>query len=270
MIHDAVGADDPRITAYAHVGDHTWLAHRGLFVAEGRLIVERLVASGRYDIESALVTLAAFEALRTTFEALESDVYIASQSVLNAVTGFNFHRGCLALARRPPLPPLDRFIEGRRLLVVEGVGNPDNLGGLFRAAAALGGDGILLDASSGDPWYRKAIRTSMGAVLRVPFTRVDEVCGAVRRLRDGGLRVIALTPDESARALADVSAALPHEVRVALLVGGEGAGLSAGALAAADERVRIPMTAGVDSLNVAVAAAIALYALNGGQRSAGL
>lgn len=260
MIHRVGGAADPRLAPYARVGDHAWLSRQGLFVAEGRLVVQRLIDTGTFEIQSVLVTPAALAAFGSTLERQPTEVYVAPQDVLNEVTGFNFHRGCLAFARRPELPPLEPFLHARRLLVLEGIGNPDNVGGLFRVAAALGANGVLLDPASGDPWYRKAIRTSMGAALRVPFTRVQDWPGALSRLRDHGTRLIALTPHPGARVLPEVAADASR--RVALLLGAEGAGLSPEALAVADERVRIPIAEGVDSLNVVVAAALALYAFD--------
>jgi tRNA G18 (ribose-2'-O)-methylase SpoU len=251
--------DDPRIAPYARVGDHGWLSAGGLFVAEGRLILERLLDSGAYELQSVLVTPAACSALRPRLEALGSHVYVAPQPVLDAVTGFNFHRGCLALAHRPAPLAIDRLVTADRLLLAEGVGNPDNVGGLFRAAAALRCGGILLDRRSADPFYRKALRTSMGAALRVPFARVEEWRDPLRTLRARGFRVVALTPDPSARALNDAVSAVPRNTRVALMVGAEGAGLSHEALTLADEQLRIPIAPDVDSLNVVVAAAIAMY-----------
>ena len=260
MIQPVDAPDDPRIASYARVGDHGWLTEAGLFVAEGRLVVERLIDSHCDAIQSVLATPAAVGALGPRLGRVAADIYVADRELLHAVTGFNFHRGCLALARRMPSPPLARFLEARRVLVLEAIANPDNMGGLFRAAAAFGADAILLDTRSADPFYRKAIRTSMGAVLRVPFARLDGWPAGVTRLRNHGFRVLALTPERSASVLADV-AATTAAGRVALLLGTEGAGLSADALACVDERVRIPIAPDVDSLNVVVAAAIALYAL---------
>ena len=263
MIRAVDAPDDPRIAPYAKVGDHRWLVERELFVAEGRLLVERLLDARRFEIHSVLVTPPALAALRDRLESLHADVFVAPTPVLNAITGFNFHRGCLALARRPAPLALDPFFSARRLLILEGVGNPDNVGGLFRAAAALGADGILLDVRSADPFYRKALRTSMGAALRVPFAWIDDWPGGLTRFRERGFRVVALTPDASARSLEDAVASLGHYAPLALLVGAEGPGLSGPALAAADDRVRIPIAPGVDSLNVVVAAAIALYGFRG-------
>ena len=260
MILQVRAPEDPRIAPYARVGDHRWLSANGLFVAEGRLIVERLLEAGAYALHSVLVTPTALAGLGRRLEAVEADVYVAPQHVLDAVTGFNFHRGCVALAYRRPPVPLEQLLAARRLLVLEGVGNPDNVGGLFRAAAAFGCDGIILDAGSADPLYRKALRTSMGAALRVPFSRVDEVEDVLRALRAGGFRSLALTPKEPALALRDAVATMKGEPRLVLVVGAEGAGLTDRTLAAADSRVRIPIAADVDSLNVVVAAAIALHA----------
>src|SRR5262245_6231101 len=157
-------------------------------------------------------------------------VHVARQEVVNRVTGFNFHRGCLALVRRPAeLVPLSRFEGARRIVVLEGVGNPDNMGGIFRSAAALGADGILLDPTSGDPWYRKSVRTSVGAVLRLPFVRAERWPEDLRTLRDMGIRIVALTPSGELT-LDDLKAELPGDARIALLAGTEGPGLTSAAL----------------------------------------
>ena len=236
------------------------LKHAGLFVAEGRLVVRRLLRLPRFAVRSVLVTAPAREALD---DVLRADVatYVVDQRVMNAVTGFNIHRGCLALAERPPDESLtaDLCQSARRVLVIEGVNNPDNIGGLFRSAAAFGVDLIVLGPGCADPLYRKAIRTSMAAALQVPFVHAGEWPAALTLLRSHGVRVIALTPAADARPLAD----LPRdERRIALLAGAEGDGLTADAMAAADERVRIPIAAHVDSLNVAVAVSIALFQLS--------
>ena len=260
MILPVDAPDDPRIAPYARVGDPAWLSASGLFVAEGRLLLERVLDAGGHDVHSVLLTPAAFAALRHRLEPLAVDVYVAPQVVLNAVTGFNFHRGCLALARRPAPLSIGRFLDAHRLLIAEGVGDPDNVGGLFRVAAALGCDGVILDVRTADPFYRKALRTSMGAALRVAFTRVDDLHAALGSLRAGGFRLIALTPEAGARTLREAAGSPSPDARLALMVGAEGAGLSERALAAAHDRVRIPIAPEVDSLNVVVAAAIALYA----------
>jgi tRNA G18 (ribose-2'-O)-methylase SpoU len=254
-------ADDPRLAAYSRVGDHRWLEGQGLFVAEGRLVVERVIADGRYVIESVLVTPAALRALEARLQS-PAPIYVVEQALLNGVTGFSFHRGCLALVRRPSTgASLSGFGAARRLVVLEGVGNPDNIGGIFRSAAALGADGILLDRSSGDPLYRKAVRTSMGAVLRLPFARIEPWPESLRTLRQMGLSIVALTPS-AALTLGEFSATLSRSARVALLAGAEGSGLSLAALSEADTAVRIPMDPRSDSLNVVVAVSIALQGIN--------
>ncbi len=268
MIH-LPAMDDERLAGYRLVADPAALLARGIFVAEGRLVVRRLLdASGTPGhvfegaIASVLVTAAALEGLRDGLDRHPAvPVYVVPQDVMNDVAGFNIHRGCLALARRPASVPLDAGPPaGRaRVVVLEGVNNPDNVGGIFRSAAAFGVDLIVLGPACADPLYRKSIRTSMGATLAIPWMTAADWPAALTRMRAGGRRVIALTPDARATPLA----ALPRDGQpFALVVGTEGAGLSAGALAAADVHATIPMTSLVDSLNVNTATAIALYHLS--------
>ena len=261
MIQRVAGADDVRLEPYRHVGSPDWLLARQLFVAEGRMVVQRLLAAGTYTIDSILVTSAAREALAADLESFAGDVYVCDSAVLERVTGFNFHRGCLALARRGEVRAAEGLAGGRRIVALEAVGNPDNVGGIFRAAAALGADGILLDPLSGDPLYRKAIRTSMGAVLTLPWARAACWPGVLASFREAGWRVVALTPSESAMAIADFAHTVETSSRLLLLAGAEGEGLSPGALDAADVQVRVPIDKAVDSLNVVVATAIALERL---------
>jgi tRNA G18 (ribose-2'-O)-methylase SpoU len=260
VTNDIDSIDDPRIAVYARIGDAAWLRGQGLFVAEGRLVVERLLDSGRFAIDSILVTPAARRALGGRLEAVESDVWVCSQATMDRVTGFNFHRGCLALARRPAPASMDEWFGGDRvLLALEGVGNPDNVGGLFRTAAAFGVGGILVSPSTADPLYRKSVRTSMGAVLQVPWALAELWPETLGTFRSHGYRVAALTPHREAISI-DRFASCGYR-RLVLLLGGEGPGLTDEALAAADDRVRIPIAAPIDSLNVTVAAGIALHAL---------
>lgn len=249
--------DDPRLSDYAHVGDPAWLEARGLFVAEGRLVVRRLLESGRFRIDSVLLTPAALAALGGAL-ATGAPVHVAEQDVLNQVTGFNFHRGCLAIAHRPAPTAHPAFADARRLLALEGIGNPDNVGGLFRVAAAFGVDGVLLDPASGDPFYRKAVRTSMGAVLGLPFCRLEPWPGALDAYRSLGFRLVALTPRPEAAPLAEYAGGEGRDARLIVLAGAEGSGLDDATLAMADAMVRIPIAPDVDSLNVTVAAGIAL------------
>jgi tRNA G18 (ribose-2'-O)-methylase SpoU len=252
-------SDDPRISAYARVGDHGWLREQGLFVAEGRLVVRRLLDSGRFPVHSVLLTPAA---LRSFGAAIETDapVFVAAPDVLQQVTGFNFHRGCLALAGRPADEPSSgRSLNASLLLALEGVGNPDNVGGLFRVGAAFGVDGVLLDPTSGDPFYRKAVRTSMGAVLGMPFERMAPWPSVLDDYRAMDFKVIAMTPRTDAAPIDDVAADI--ERPLIIMVGAEGPGLSAAAMKLADLKVRIPIASEVDSLNVVVAAGVALASL---------
>ena len=256
MVESVDDPSDPRLQPYSHVGDHDWLKAAGLFVAEGRLVVRRLLASARFPVHSLLLTPAALQSFGGPIDT-DAPTYIAAPELLNRVTGFNFHRGCLALAWRPPDDePTGRFADARRLLALEGVGNPDNVGGLFRVAAAFAVDGVLLDPTSGDPFYRKALRTSMGAVLQLPFERAAAWPAALDDYREWGFAIVALTPSAGARDLETFT--LRRGERLLVLVGAEGSGLSEGALSASAERLRIPIAPSVDSLNVVVAAGIAL------------
>jgi tRNA G18 (ribose-2'-O)-methylase SpoU len=259
VIQRIADASHPVLAPYRHVGDPAALERRGLFVAEGRFVVERLIAARpRFSIESIVVTPAAAAALAEVLDrAGDIPVIVCEPPLLERITGFDFHRGCLALARRPSATPLTSFARARRLLALERVGNPDNVGGLFRVALALGGDGVLLDPASGDPLYRKAIRTSMGAALRVPFARVEPWPAGLDEVR-GDAHVVALTPDLATMPIDEY--AVEPDRRLILLLGSEGPGLSDAAMRYADVRLRIPVAPAADSLNVVVAAGIALHA----------
>jgi tRNA G18 (ribose-2'-O)-methylase SpoU len=249
--------DDPRLAAYRHIADPDRLLELGVFVAEGRLVVRRLIDLRHWEIESILLTQAAAESLDDVLQRVHAPLYLIDQDAMNGVVGFNIHRGCLAIVKRPQPESLDRIAAGplARVLLLEGVNNPDNVGGLFRSAAAFGIDLVVLGPNSGDPLYRKAIRTSMGATLSVPFATASQWPGAIRDLRADGFTVVALTPD---RAVGTLDAIFPH-AKLALLVGSEGTGLTDEAMRASTLRIRIPTTTDVDSLNVATAASIAMY-----------
>jgi tRNA G18 (ribose-2'-O)-methylase SpoU len=250
------------LTAYKDVGDHAALARAGLFVAEGRLVVERLLEDPRIRVHSVLVTPPAARALGALLERrTDVETIVREPEALQAITGFDFHRGCLALAWRDGLgaAPLDRIAGGACVLALEGIGNPDNVGGLFRTAFALGTDAILLDPSTADPLYRKAIRTSMGAALRLPYRRAEAWPDELAALRTRGFTLVALTPAADAMTLDDSIA--QRAGRIVLMLGSEGAGLSPHAVAHADLRVRVPIDPRADSLNVTVAAGIVLNAL---------
>ena len=259
------GADDPRVAEYRDIGSHDALVTRGLFVAEGRLVVERLI-DDRFQIRSLLLNRAALEAMQPRLATLprETSIFVGASEDFEALTGYNIHRGCLALAERPAPKLLDDLLfRAKSLILLEDVGNPDNIGGIFRNAAAFGAGAVVLNHGCADPLYRKAIRTSMAATLRVPFTSVpfpDLWGAALSRVRAAGFQLIALTPREDAVPI-DEFVRSPREGRQALLLGTEGAGLSPDSETLADARVRIPISSAVDSLNVAVAAGIALHRL---------
>jgi len=260
--------DDPRVAEYRGLGDGELMRARGVFVAEGRIVVQRLLEDGQYALRSLLVSPAARLALDTVLSQREiaarvPSVYIAPTEAFEAITGFNFHRGCLALADRPCERTLESVVDSATLIVVlEGLTDPDNVGGVFRNAAAFGVEAVLLSPTCCDPLYRKAIRTSMGATLRVPFARIANWPDALGGLRRAGSTVVALTPRQPSISL-DELVAMARPDRLALVVGTEGSGLSPAVEALADYRVCIPMRSDVDSLNLAVATGIALSRITG-------
>lgn len=227
---------------------------RGLVIAEGVPVVQRLLASP-YPPRAVLGVPARVAALG--LDGAVFPVYTTSAQVLAATVGFHLNRGVLAAADRAPEPdPADLVRTASRVLVLEGVNDHENLGALFRNAAGLGVDAVLLGPRCADPLYRRSVRVSMGHVLRVPFATVPDWAGLRAAL--AGFTVLALAPHPPSVPLAAVDPATP---RLALVVGAEGPGLTDEALATADLRVRIPMADGVDSLNVATAAAIAIHHL---------
>jgi tRNA G18 (ribose-2'-O)-methylase SpoU len=261
-VPEILDAADSRLRDYRDMSDAALLEQRGLFMAEGRLVVRRLLAGRRFGARSVLVTATARQALDDVLEGRpDVPVYVVSQALMNGITGFNIHRGCLAAGVRRADDDWRVLVSSaRRLVLLERVANADNVGGIFRNAAALGADAVLLDGATTDPLYRKAIRTSMGAALSVPFARAEPWLETLARLRGSGVVLIGLTPDREALPLDAFAQAVAGQ-RAAILLGHEGDGLSDVALASCDHRARIPIASGVDSLNVASAAAIALYEL---------
>lgn len=239
-------------------------ARAGLFIAEGRLILE-ILASSRFPVESVLVSDQRLESLRPLLDTLppHTPVYAAPPRLIDSLAGFPVHRGLLALGRRLPLPdPRQLLAQAPLAVVLEDLTNHDNVGSIFRIVSALApaGSAVLLSPGCCDPLYRKSLRVSMGHALRVPFTTLAPWPDALADMPSMGFRPIALTPagDIDLRSLHD----RPHAAtRPALVLGSEGPGLTQAALNACAARVRIPMTTGVDSLNVATAAAVALYEL---------
>ncbi|HVQ92339.1 MAG TPA: RNA methyltransferase [Mycobacteriales bacterium] len=234
---------------------------RGLVLAEGVPVVRRLLDSP-YPMRAVLGVPARVRDLAADLSAVDAPVYLVDSELLAEVVGFHLNRGVLASADRAPQPALAHLLGGaRRLAVLEGVNDHENLGALFRNAAALGVDAVLLGDRCADPLYRRSVRVSMGHVLRVPFVVLRPWPDGLGLLRAAGFTVLALSPKRPSVPLGDLDpAGLP---RTALLLGAEGPGLTDAALAAADLRVRIPMAPGVDSLNVATAAALAFHHLRG-------
>lgn len=251
-------AEDPRLADFRDLTDADVRPdRRGIVIAEGVNVVERLAGSP-YPVRAVVGVPARIEALQPVLEPLDVPVYEVDKWLLSDVVGFRVTRGVLASADRPAPVEADALLrDASRVAVLEGLNDFENLGALFRNAAAFGVDAVLLDRRCADPLYRRSVRVSMGHVLRVPFAVLDDPWP--ESLRDSGLTLLALTPRPDAVPLREV---LPPD-RWAVLLGAEGPGLSEAALAAADLRVRIPMSEGVDSLNVATAAAVAFAHLTG-------
>lgn len=268
MTPDAIETlDDPRVADYRDLPNPAVLRSRGLFVAEGRLVVRALLEDRRYRVRSLLLSAATLTGLGSVLTRRDDvPVYVADANLLSEIVGFNVHRGCLGMAERPEAVRPDELLAGitgaSLVVVAEQVANADNIGGIFRNAMAFGAGAVLLSPDCCDPLYRKAVRVSIGGTLRVPFTTVDDWPAGLAMLKQAGYRLVALTPDPKAMELG-LWARSSRPRRVALLLGHEGSGLSADALAMADDRVRIEMAARVDSLNVATAAGIAMYVCSG-------
>lgn len=252
----AIEVDDPadeRLADYVGLTDAA-LARRGdgVFIAEGVLVIRRLLES-RYPVRSLLLAANRVAALADVLDGVGAPVYVASQAVMDEVAGFPIHRGALAAADRLPLPSVAEVVADARLVaVLEGINDAENMGSLFRNAAAFGVEAVLLSPDCCDPLYRRSVRVSLGHVLHVPFATL----GSLDEL--GRFTTMALTPAPDAELLGDVA----PSGRIAVLLGAEGNGLRPETLVAADRRVRIPMAPGVDSLNVATAAAIAFHHLS--------
>jgi tRNA G18 (ribose-2'-O)-methylase SpoU len=230
----------------------------GLFIAEGERTIRRAVAAG-YELRAVLLTERWLAPLEDLLEDMGAPIMVVQDEVLTATTGFPVHRGALASLNRRPLPLLDEVLQGAaRVAALEDLSDHSNLGAVFRSAAALGIDAVVLTPRAADPLYRRAVRTSMGAVFSVPWTRIPWFEGP-DLLHGAGLELLALTPAADAVDIRDVSAAA--HPRLALAIGNEGDGLSERWLGAADLRVRIAMHGGIDSLNAAAAAAVAFHAL---------
>ncbi|MER7485406.1 RNA methyltransferase [Streptomyces sp. NPDC126497] len=258
---------DPRLHDYTGLTDVELRRRRepaeGLFIAEGEKVIRRAGEAG-YAMRSMLLSAKWVDVMRDVIDRTTAPVYVVDPALAERVTGYHVHRGALASMQRTPLPPAaDVLRTARRVVVMESVNDHTNIGAIFRSAAALGMDAVLLSPDCADPLYRRSVKVSMGAVFSVPYARLDTWPGGLGAVREAGFELLALTPGEEARTLDEVA---PHRMdRVALMLGAEGSGLSGRALDAADERVRIPMAHGVDSLNVGAAAAVAFYAVATGR-----
>jgi tRNA G18 (ribose-2'-O)-methylase SpoU len=263
---------DERLSDYAGVREPALLRQRGLLIAEGRFVVSRLITSGHLAPRSLLLNDAALSALAHVVEHVEPTcaVYVASAEVITTATGFNMHRGCLAVAERPAERSLEHVTAHCRFVVaLERVVDPDNVGSVFRSAEAFGVDAVLLSPGCGDPFYRKAIRTSSGAALVVPSAVAAPWPDALDQLHAAGFLIAATTPDLGGvdiGAFANSGAAVG---KVAVLLGTEGHGLTNEAFARADVRIRIPMSGSLDSLNIATATGITLHRLHEARRTTG-
>jgi tRNA G18 (ribose-2'-O)-methylase SpoU len=264
---------DERLADYRQLREADVALRRKAFIAESEVVLRVLIARGRYPIRSVFLAEPRLAKLADVLLGLAEHIpiYVAAQEVLDQVVGFHIHRGILAAGERPELPTARELLEAverrgpRRVVLLEGLTNHDNVGGVFRNAAAFGVDAVLLDGPTCDPLYRKAIRVSVGGALLVPWTRAADSAEMLAAARAAGFTVVALTPRADALDLGELARPGAAPERLALLLGTEGPGLRPETMAAADLLVRIDIAAGFDSLNVATAAGIALQALRRAQ-----
>jgi tRNA G18 (ribose-2'-O)-methylase SpoU len=251
---------DPRLADYRDLRDVELRKHleaeHGLFLAEGEKVVRRAVEAG-FGVRSFLMAKRWLDGLSDVLACTGAPCYVVSEALAEQVTGFHVHRGALASLERRPLPPVEEVLAGARTVVVlEDIVDHTNVGAIFRSAAALGVDAVLLAPRCADPLYRRAIKVAMGTVFSVPYARLEDWYDGLRVLSDHGFTTVALTLAEDARPIEEAVAGLD---KVALVLGTEGHGLSPRWEVSAGRRATIPMGAGVDSLNVAAATAVACY-----------
>jgi tRNA G18 (ribose-2'-O)-methylase SpoU len=261
-VHEITDPDDDRIADYRALTDvelrTRWEPPHGLFIAEGELVLRRALRAG-YPARSYLVDAKRVDQL-ADLDTGDTPVYAATPDVLQRATGFHVHRGVLASFRRKPLPTAAEVLAiARRVVILEDINNHTNLGAVFRGAAALGVDGVLLSPSCADPLYRRSVRVSMGEVFAVPYAKLERWPAGLDQVREAGFTVLAMTPASDAVPIQRLTPT--QRERAALLLGAEGPGLTAAAQSASDVRVVVPMRRGVDSLNVAAAAAVAFWEL---------
>jgi tRNA G18 (ribose-2'-O)-methylase SpoU len=252
---------DPRIAAYRAIRERDLVGREGLFIAEGEVVVRVLLARSLHPPISLLVAEKRIPAIADLTAGLSAEVpvFSASQAVMDHIAGFPMHRGILAVGRRGPTRGAGALLTGAgpraTVVVLFGIANHDNMGGIFRNAAAFGASAVILDSDCCDPLYRKAIRVSVGAALTVPFARLQRGEDAIALLADHGFAALALTPGGAAMLIE-----VERPDRVAVLFGTEGAGLPE-AILSRTRTVRIPMAGKLDSLNVATASGIVLHHL---------
>ncbi len=254
---------DPRLRDYLALTDvalrRVSEPAEGLYLAESAKVIQRAITAGHRP-RSVLLQQKWLDELAPLLDPFDVPVYVADPELLERVTGFVMHRGALASMQRPPLLPVAEVLaDARRVVVLEDIVDHTNVGAIFRAVAGLGADAVLITPRCADPYYRRAVRVSMGTVLQIPWTRLDEWPRGADQLHDAGFEIAALALDDDAIDLATYAKHPPD--RVALLLGTEGDGLSRAGRDAADTVITIPMSRGVDSLNVAAASAVALWAL---------
>ena len=252
--------DDPRLADYRDLRDvelrKSLETSEGLFLAEGEKVVRRAVAGG-FEPRSFLMAPKWLDGLADTLATTDAPCYVMSEKAAEEVTGFHVHRGALASLKRSPLPSVDSVLEGARsVLVLEDIVDHTNVGAIFRSGAALGFDAVLLAPRCADPLYRRSIKVAMGAVFALPWTRLPDWYEALPSLSAAGFTTVALTLADDA---VDIEKAVEGVDKVALVLGSEGHGISPRWQEAADRRAIIPMSAGIDSLNVAAATAVACY-----------
>ena len=255
--------DDSRLADFAHLTDvalkKSTGSEHGLYIAESLLVLRRAIAAGHRPRSVLALGSSVDEAIEATRE-FDIPIFSGPPELLEELTGYLLHRGLIASMHRPALPDAaDLLKDARRVVVLENVADPTNVGAIFRSVAAIGADAVLVTPRCSDPFYRRAIRVSMGTVLQVPWTRVGDWASTRELLAGSGFHVAALALSEDAVDLKTFAASAPE--RVALVLGAEGEGLTTEAIQAADTIVRIPMAHGIDSLNVAATAAVAMYAL---------
>jgi tRNA G18 (ribose-2'-O)-methylase SpoU len=256
---------DPRLAEYVDLRDVNLRklleAEHGIFIAEGEKVIRRAAETG-YEPRSFLLAPRWLDSLADVLERCpDAPVYVVTPELAEQVTGFHVHRGALASLARRPLPSVDEVLTGaRHVLVLEDVVDHTNVGAIFRCGAAFGFDAVLLAPRCADPLYRRSIKVGMGAVFTTPWTRLADWYDALPDLSARGFTTVALTLADDAVPLEDAVSGLE---RVALVLGSEGHGLSRRWEAAADRRAVIPMRKGIDSLNVAAAAAVACYVVVG-------